>query len=144
MTGVGSVRIGSDIEGLCRRCGDVWHVVVAMEGGRVLKVQCKQCGAYHRHRPPRGAASSPPAGARRTRAGSAGKKKRGPAKPPALVPPNDAPPRPYRATQRYAVGDRVDHPTFGRGVVQKVPRPGVVEIAFGDDPPRIRRLVQAK
>ena len=30
----------------------------------------------------------------------------------------DKPPRPYRATERFAVGERVEHPTFGQGVVE--------------------------
>ncbi|RMG10170.1 MAG: hypothetical protein D6729_19820 [Deltaproteobacteria bacterium] len=144
MDALGEPRIGSDIESLCRRCGDVWHVVVAMDGARILKVQCKQCGAQHRYRPSKGpdAGAGPRARTRTGRARRTGGRRGGDAaSAPALVPPNGTPPRPYRATERYGVGDSVDHPTFGRGVVQAVPRPGVVEIAFG----RIRkRLVQAK
>ena len=39
------LKVGADVEALCGKCGDVWHVVVAKVGDRVAKVQCKQCSA---------------------------------------------------------------------------------------------------
>ena len=40
-----SLPVGKDIESICGKCGDVWHVVVAKMGEQIAKVQCKQCGA---------------------------------------------------------------------------------------------------
>jgi hypothetical protein len=40
-------------------------------------------------------------------------------------------PRPYRASERYAVGDHVDHPKFGRGVVQATSTQRI-EVEFPD------------
>jgi hypothetical protein len=40
-------------------------------------------------------------------------------------------PRPYRATERYAVGDHVEHPKFGRGVVQAASTQRI-EVEFPD------------
>jgi capsular polysaccharide biosynthesis protein len=48
------VAVGKDVEAACRKCGEVWHVIVAVEGGKITKVQCKECMAYHRYRPPEG------------------------------------------------------------------------------------------
>lgn len=45
-------EVGADIESICRKCGDVWHVVVAKVGDQIAKVQCKQCNGLHRHKPP--------------------------------------------------------------------------------------------
>ena len=45
-----SAGVGADIESICSKCGDVWHVVVAKVGETVVKVQCKECGGYHRYR----------------------------------------------------------------------------------------------
>ena len=42
--------VGQDIEALCGRCGQVWHVVMAMMGDRIAKVVCKRCGGHHRYR----------------------------------------------------------------------------------------------
>src|SRR4026209_315429 len=47
--------VGADVEALCSKCGDVWHVVVAKVGEQIVKVQCKQCGGYHRYKSPHGA-----------------------------------------------------------------------------------------
>src|SRR5678815_1711262 len=43
ITGRMSAAVGADVEALCSKCGDVWHVVVAKVGERIVKVQCKQC-----------------------------------------------------------------------------------------------------
>ena len=50
-----SAAVGADVEALCSKCGDVWHVVVAKVGEAIVKVQCKQCGGYHRYKSPHGA-----------------------------------------------------------------------------------------
>src|SRR5207237_3418822 len=51
-----SAGVGADIEALCSKCGDVWHVLVAKDAnGRIAKVQCKQCGGQHRYKSPHGA-----------------------------------------------------------------------------------------
>ena len=33
--------VGADIESLCSKCGDVWHVVVAKVGEEIVRVICK-------------------------------------------------------------------------------------------------------
>jgi hypothetical protein len=53
-----SAAVGADIEALCSKCGDVWHVVVAKVGEAVVKVQCKQCGGYHRYKSPHAVAAT--------------------------------------------------------------------------------------
>ena len=42
--------VGQDIEALCGRCGQVWHVVMAKMGDKIAKVVCKRCGGHHRYR----------------------------------------------------------------------------------------------
>ena len=44
------MRVGSDIEAVCKKCGDVWHVVIALADRRIANVECKECGARHRYR----------------------------------------------------------------------------------------------
>jgi hypothetical protein len=106
----------------------VWHVVVAKVGEEVVKVQCKQCGGYHRHRSVDGA--------------PAAKKERTPrvSRPPRPVverfeTPQVAadltkPTRTYSPRERFVVGDRVEHPSFGAGVVEACPEPGKMNVFF--------------
>jgi len=50
------------------------------------------------------------------------------------------PVRTYRASEKFAVGERVDHPSFGQGVVE-ASEPGKVTVFFGSGR---RVLVQSK
>jgi hypothetical protein len=43
------------------------------------------------------------------------------------------PPRPYRVTDSYAAGDRLQHPTLGDGVVQGPGGPGKIQVLFDGD-----------
>ena len=127
--------VGQDIEALCGRCGQVWHVVMAKMGDKIAKVVCKRCGGHHRYRdenaaPVDRAETRQP---RRQTFGSARRSSssRGDAAPavPAFDP--DKPPRKYAPRDSYAAGERVSHPTFGVGVVAGSPGAGKVDVVFG-------------
>jgi hypothetical protein len=123
--------VGQDIDALCGKCGQVWHVVMAKMGERIAKVVCKRCGGHHRYRSEvPGAAEAGPGSEPRRPARSATRPPVAP--PPRAVPTFDPaiPPRRYAATELYAAGDRVSHPTFGVGVVATFPGPGKVEVIF--------------
>jgi hypothetical protein len=121
-----SAGVGADIEALCSKCGDVWHVVVAKVGEKVAKVQCKQCGGYHKYKSPHAAAAAG--------AGAGGERTTAPRMPratkdhapveriakPAVQADLSKPPRSYRPVDKYEIGERVDHPSFGQGVVESV------------------------
>src|SRR5262245_30069585 len=131
-----SPPVGADIESICGKCGDVWHVVAAKVKDQVVKVVCKQCGNQHRHRPPGGApkAVSTRTTAPRTASAGGGSRSR-PRPPPEPEGPTveadpNRPVRTYRPLEGYAPGDRIDHPQFGRGVVEGSPGPGKVQVFF--------------
>jgi hypothetical protein len=130
-----SVGVGQDIEALCGRCGQVWHVVMAMMGEKIAKVVCKRCGGHHRFRTENDVAADAPGGPAREgrRTGLARRPTRPALAPtPMTLPPFDPskPPRAYGAKDVYGPGDRISHPTFGTGVVTDVSGQGRVEIAF--------------
>jgi hypothetical protein len=137
-----SAAVGADIEALCSKCGDVWHVVVAKDGDKIAKVLCKQCGGYHRYRSPHGApavkkmpaATRPPKEPRPTRDPVERFEK------PSVAADLSRPARPYRASEKFEVGDRVDHPSFGQGVIE-ISEPGKITVFFGTGR---RILAQAK
>lgn len=134
-----SPGVGADVEALCSKCGDVWHVVVAKVGQQIVKVQCKQCSGYHRYRSPHGAPAE-------KKLPSAIRPPREPKAPverfekPAVAADLTRPSRPYRASERFEVGERLDHPTFGSGVVE-VAEPGKITVFFAAGR---RVLVQGK
>jgi hypothetical protein len=137
-----SAGVGADVEALCSKCGDVWHVVVAKVGEKIVKVQCKQCSGYHRYRSPHGA----PADAKLPSANRPARAPREPKAPverfekPAVAADLSKPARPYRASEQFEAGERVDHPSFGQGVVE-LAEPGKITVFFATGR---RVLVQAK
>ena len=137
-----SAAVGADVEALCSKCGDVWHVVVAKVGVQIVKVQCKQCGGYHRYKSPHGATKE----AKMPSATRPPKEPRAPKEPverfekPAVAADLSRAVKTYRASEKFTVGDRVDHPSFGQGVVE-VSEPGKVTVFFATGR---RVLVQSK
>jgi hypothetical protein len=134
--------VGQDIEDICTRCGDTWHVVVAKVGERVIKVVCKLCGSQHNYRGENnvaaGGSTSSSWGASRRRRTT----KRSVATPaPAPTFDPSKPPRAYSPQGTYALGERIVHPSFGTGVVSATPGPGKVEVVF---PSGVRTLACAK
>jgi hypothetical protein len=136
--------VGEDIEALCGRCGQVWHVVMAKMGDRIAKVVCKRCGGHHRYRTEtdEGEAAQPREGGRRPAVARRSSRAHTPA-PAVTLPAFDPnkPPRPYSPRDTYSTAERVSHPTFGTGVVTGSPGPGKVEIGF---PAGLRVLACAK
>lgn len=155
----GSLGPGDRIEARCTRCNDVTgHVIVALVGGEIVKVECRACGSVHKYYPP-----APPktgkeksvvcrvkAGEDRKEAVSSVKSPSGsstprqsPSKAQKLAEDMEqtwqrsmnltaAAPRPYAMTETFAVGDIVDHPKFGHGVVQELFPPDKMQILFRD------------
>ncbi len=121
------MRVGSDIRSICRRCGDVWHVVIAGVDGRIAKVQCKECGARHRYRPAAGAKT---AASRSSAAGAPSPRTRSRTAQQIVEADRSRPRRLFRPSETYRVGDRVVHESFGEGVVQAVKGPTKIEILF--------------
>ena len=124
-----SAGVGADVEALCSKCGDVWHVVVAKVGDQIAKVQCKECGAYHRYR----SGDKPAASRTRTTSTAKPRAARAPVErfeKPAVAADLTRAVRRYSALERYAVGDRIDHSVFGQGVVEASPEPGKVTVFF--------------
>jgi hypothetical protein len=123
--------VGEDIEDICTRCGDTWHVVMAKIGERVAKVVCKLCGSQHNYR---GEKNAPASGGASNSWGRPRRKKSGRASgtPAPQAAPFDPskPPRGYSPKDTYLPGERVIHATFGVGVVAAIPGPGKVDVQF--------------
>lgn len=136
-----SPAVGADVEALCSKCGDVWHVVVAKVGDQIVKVHCKECNKEHRYKSPHGAPKE-----KRQPSAFAPKPERAPKPPaerferPAVAADLTKPARRYSAAERFEIGERVEHPSFGQGIVEQS-EPGKVTVFFGSGR---RVLAQAK
>jgi hypothetical protein len=120
------MRVGAEVESVCRKCGTVWHVVIALAEGRIANVECGDCGARHRYR---SATTTTKKSATRSARAPSRKSRRASA---ALVEADlSRPRRPFRPSDTYEVGDRITHPSFGEGVVQLVRGPTKIEVLFG-------------
>lgn len=115
-----SAAVGADIEALCSKCGDVWHVVVAKVGEEIVRVICKECGAQHRYKNPNKTKTTPQRRSSTTASPRAARETK-------VVQRFDTPAVPadltkavrtYKASERFVVGERLEHPTFGQGVVE--------------------------
>ena len=111
-------EVGSDVEAMCRVCGDVWHVVVAKVGDKITKVECKECGKQHRFKPTGDAPQINLEPTRRTIASAPGPKLPK-SKVHSSIPTHDPskPTRPYSMRERFELGEQVSHKKFGSGVV---------------------------
>jgi hypothetical protein len=121
------VGVGADIEAECGRCGKTWHVVIAMVDGRIAQVECGECHKRHRLRSAEGARPRPH---RRTGASPSTTPRRIAAAQPLVTADPNRPPRSYDANESYVPGDRVEHPAFGPGVVERVVGANKVQIFF--------------
>lgn len=115
-------QLGGDVDAHCGKCKDTReHVIAALnDSGQIERVQCRTCQSNHLYRE-RPARSSTPRAAATPRAS----RKEGAAD---QLP--EGPLRKYSMQDRFALGDRIDHPRFGIGVVAEV-RPGKIDVKFG-------------
>ena len=116
--------VGADIESYCGKCGTTWHVVIAMVDGRVAQVECSRCGKRHKAR---AEATRAPRVHRRTGEASTRAAK---ANKPLVQADVTTPIVPYTASGSYKAGQRVDHPAFGPGVVERVLASTKVQVFF--------------
>ena len=144
---------GDRIEARCTRCNDVTgHVIVALVGGQVVKVECCACGSVHKYYPPRTEKAAADDGVRRVRAGTDRRQAMASPSPRAAAPfrnrgkeaemenawrtamerPSAPAARPYAMDMLLREGDVVEHATFGLGTVRSVIRPNKAEILFRD------------
>jgi transposase-like protein len=114
-------QLGGDIEAYCGKCKDTReHVIAALNAdGYVERVQCRTCQSNHLFRQKAAKTAS-------TKTSSAKSSR----KETALDPDGNGPLRTYSMHDKFSIGDRIDHPKFGVGVVVDV-RFGKIDVKFG-------------
>jgi hypothetical protein len=114
-------QVGGEVETRCGKCKENRsHTIVALKEGtdEIARVQCGFCNSNHIYRP----AKVKTASTRTTSRGTKTKKD--------ALAESSGPPRPYSMQDKFAIGDRLEHPKFGAGIVMDV-RSGKIDVKFG-------------
>ena len=134
MTASSDPDVGQEVDSQCLKCkGVTRHTIIAKAETEIAKVQCKECGAKHKYRPPKTLKSK--AVEKKTVPKKAPKKTKNQIKAEAFFAElmNGADPssaKPYSMSQLFRKGELIDHPTFGLGVITSTTLPNKIEVAF--------------
>jgi hypothetical protein len=122
-------QLGGDVDAYCGKCKEVReHVIAAVNpDGSIGRVECRTCHSNHIYRERAAKTTS-------SRSSTKGAKKDSESANEAV-----GPLRAYSMQDRFAAGDRVEHPKFGVGVVVDV-RAGKIDVKFGRE---VKTLVHA-
>lgn len=126
-----SYQVAKDIMAYCTSCRrNLVHIIVAVDGEKIARVQCRSCKKEHAYHPPKGAAKST---SRKKAAKTPARKKpdAGPGKWEKVMEKHQGlPSRPYSMAGTFEIEDKLDHSTFGMGVVTKIIKPNKMEVLF--------------
>jgi hypothetical protein len=137
----GGNAVGKEALAYCTSCKmDLNHIIAAMKGDRIAKVQCLTCKKDHVYKAPKGVTEPGKAAAKTARA----KKKAAAAQEEAahsievewqklMLAHKDAPTKGYTTKSNFGLGDKINHPTFGEGIVGKLIYPNKIEVIFQMD-----------
>lgn len=128
---------------------DLGHTIMSMIGGAPVRVMCRTCKSEHNFKAKKGVKEPGAVAASR---GSPGTSSRAPreSKVEKTVPvelewmkqmnASTAALKSYAANEAFKPGDRISHPSFGDGVIQKLIYPNKVEVLFRMD---LKTLIHA-
>ena|SRR5262245_577751 len=120
-------QLGGDIDAYCGKCKEVReHVIAALSpSGQVERVQCRTCQGNHLYRERKSTTSRTSTRASKKETDQ-------------VVEPT-GPAHTYSMHEKFVVGDRIEHPKFGSGVVVEV-RAGKIDVKFGRE---LKTLIHA-
>ena len=129
--------VAKEVIAFCTSCKmDLGHVVVAMTGDRIAKVQCNTCKKEHTYKAPKGV-NEPTAKPKRASKKAAAKEDAGnPIEAEwekLMTAHKNAPMKQYTMKTSFLLGDKLNHPTFGDGIVGKLIYPNKLEVIFRHD-----------
>jgi len=149
---------GTEVDSWCTKCRmDLLHRIIAMNNGKIIRVECRTCGGHHNYRAPKSASrsshpaaprppgmdkprgSSPSLSPRRSAAADAERQREESWQKAVLGQPVTSF-KAYRTTQTFTLGDLIRHVKFGDGYIVRVVDRQKVEVMFKDGP---RMLAQA-
>jgi len=130
-------KVGGDALAYCTRCKmELAHVIVSMLNGRPAKVLCKTCKSQHNFKRigdvergtgaiRAGATRAPRATRTTVRVAEVWEQK--------MAEKKTAPARAYSIKDSFKVGDVIQHPQFGLGLVEEVKNNGKISVLFREN-----------
>jgi hypothetical protein len=135
-TTTASTGVAKEVLAYCTSCKmDLNSVVVAMKGDRVAKVQCFTCKKEHAYKAPKGI-TTPPKSKKVKKAEAAAEAASHSIEAEwekLMAQHREAPMIPYNTKGIFGLGDKLNHPTFGDGIVGKLIYPNKLEVIFRTD-----------
>jgi hypothetical protein len=141
---------------------DLLHRIIAMEGPKIARVECRTCGGHHNYRRPKsGPATHPVKGTERPAKTATSGSTRSASLSPRKQAAQDAERereqtwekavlgkpvtsfRAYRATQTFNSGDLIRHGKFGDGYIVRIIDRQKVEVMFKDGPRTLAQSLEA-
>ncbi len=125
--------VANEAPAYCTSCKmDLNHVIVAMKGERIAKVQCLTCKKEHLYRAPKGATE--PKAPKAKKADTEETNHSIEVEWEKLMSAHrDIPIKTYSTRGQFNLGDKLSHPTFGDGIVGKLIYPNKLEVIFRTD-----------
>ena len=130
-------EVGAEVDAYCTKCKtDTGHIIVALSGDEVKRVECQSCGGHHNYRKPKSAAAAAPATKVKTTKKKAPGEKRSKAVPvpdletwDAAIKTSSTKVKRYEQDGVFQAGEIIDHHKFGMGKVEDVLR-NKMKVAF--------------
>ena len=126
------MKVAEEILSYCTKCKiDLAHAVVAMQGDRAVRVMCKTCKGEHAYRAPKGI-TDPSQIPVKKKSEKATKTVTSVAEEweTKMAQFKNSPIRDYSTKAVFKLGERIEHPTFGTGLVEKLVHPNKIEVIF--------------
>ena len=133
------ISVGKEVLSSCSKCKLILaHIIVTMKDAKTPdKVQCKTCKATHGFKDPgaKKAKTSVDKVIKSAKAKAAGKKSNETVGElwTRAIGKSTAGSKSYTIKGSFIMGDVIDHPTFGQGVVEKLIDNNKIEVLFQDD-----------
>ncbi len=127
---------GQEALAYCTSCKmDLAHLIVALKGDRIAKVECKTCKKTHVYKAPKGVTEpgkAKPKRASKKSAENAGNTIEAEWEK-LMTAHKDSPSKSYNTKGQFVLGEKLAHPTFGDGIVGKLIYPNKIEVIFRHD-----------
>lgn len=140
-----SNKVGAEVLSFCGSCKmDLSHTIMALNGTKIQKCQCRTCKATHGYRTPKGITDPGKykEAVEKSKSATAGVSKTGKTRKAKEIISHDihwekimdehknTPSVPYSAKTPFKSGVVIHHPVFGDGLVEKLIHPNKIEVVF--------------
>jgi hypothetical protein len=129
-----TTSVATETLAYCTSCKmDLNHMIVAMKGDRVAKVQCLTCKKEHAFKAPKGVTEPPKKKSKKKDSAEEQHTSIEAEWEKLMAAHRDAPTKSYTTKGQFVLGDKINHPNFGDGIVGKLIYPNKLEVIFRTD-----------